>query len=132
MREGLREYVATMSVALEKTPTKIPLALSTLAVSCAPSTNTTRTRDKRSDSRLNHTAAGSNGVLRVAGAEQRGASSRGWRRASERGKQIGLWSAQKHRLASPRTPISIHGSRLVPSDHRVPASASSYASSYAW
>ena len=54
------------------------------------------------------------------------ASSRGWLRVTVGEKQIGPCGAEKHWLAPPRTPISILGSRCVPSDRRVPASASSY------
>ena len=39
---------------------------------------------------------------------------------------IGLGGAEKHRLAAPRTPISINGSRYVSSGRQLPASASSY------
>ena len=38
--------------------------------------------------------------------------------------QIGPWGAEKHRLAPPRTSISIAGSRYVSPGRRLPAAAS--------
>ena len=63
-------------------------------------------------------------AARGGGAEQRRASSWGWRRAREGEKQIGRCGAEKHRIAPPRSSIRIYGSRCVPSVRQLPAAAS--------
>ena len=64
-------------------------------------------------------------AARGGGAEQRRASSWGWRRAREGEKQIGRCGAEKHRIAPPRSSIRIYGSRCIPSVRQLPAAASS-------
>ena len=54
-----------------------------------------------------------------------GGASRHHDGGDEREQQIGLWGAKKHRVAPPRTSISILGSRYVPPARQLSAAASS-------
>ena len=90
--------------------------LSVLALSCAPSANTTRTRGSRSGIQLIHKAAGSNGALRAAGPGKVPVARRGT--AAEAGRESGRsgFGALKRRPArDPATArLSTHTSRVTP------------------
>ena len=96
--------IVAISVHSKRRPPRSPLALSVLALSCAPSANTTRTRGRRSGRQLIHTAAGSNGALRAAGPGKVAAVRRGT--AVEAGRESGrsgFGALKRHPAHDPAT-----------------------------
>jgi hypothetical protein len=116
--------IVAISVHSKRRPPRSPLALSVLALSCAPSANTTRTRGRRSGRQLIHTAAGSNGALRAAGPGKVAAVRRGT--AVEAGRESGrsgFGALKRHPAHDPATArLPIHTSRFPPTHSETPHS----------